>query len=124
MEADFNAALPGGERAVTVTELNTYVKNLFDSDHFLNRVSVKGEISNFTNHRSGHLYFSLKDEGGLVRSVMFRSAASKLAFVPEDGMKVIAKGTVSSFVRDGQYQLYVTSMEPDGIGTLYLKFEQ
>ena len=124
MEADFNLALPGGERAVTVTELNTYVKNLFDSDHFLNRVSVKGEISNFTNHRSGHLYFSLKDEGGLVRSVMFRSAASKLAFVPEDGMKVIAKGTVSSFVRDGQYQLYVTSMEPDGVGTLYLKFEQ
>ena len=124
MDADFNAALPGGERAVTVTELNTYVKNLFDSDHFLNRVSVKGEISNFTNHRSGHLYFSLKDEGGLVRSVMFRSAASKLSFVPEDGMKVIAKGTVSSFVRDGQYQLYVTSMEPDGIGALYLKFEQ
>ena len=124
MEADFNAALPGGERAVTVTELNTYVKNLFDSDLFLNRVSVKGEISNFTNHRSGHLYFSLKDEGGLVRSVMFRSAAAKLAFVPEDGMKVVAKGTVSSFVRDGQYQLYVTSMEPDGVGALYLKFEQ
>ena len=124
MEADFNAALPGGERAVTVTELNTYVKNLFDSDLFLNRVSVKGEISNFTNHRSGHLYFSLKDEGGLVRAVMFRSAATKLAFVPEDGMKVVAKGTVSSFVRDGQYQLYVTSMEPDGVGALYLKFEQ
>lgn len=124
MEADFNPALPGGERSITVTELNTYVKGLFDNDLFLNRVSVKGEISNFTNHRSGHLYFSLKDEGGLIRSVMFRSAASRLAFVPEDGMKVIAKGTVSAFVRDGQYQLYVTSMEPDGVGALYLKFEQ
>ena len=112
------------EKAITVTELNTYIKNLFDSDLFLNRVAVKGEISNFTNHRSGHFYFSVKDENSLIRAVMFRSAAAKVKFVPEDGMKVIVHGTVSSFVRDGQYQLYVTSMEPDGLGSLYLQFEQ
>ena len=114
----------GEDRAITVSELNTYIKNLIDGDVFLNRVVVKGELSNFTNHRTGHFYFSVKDEGSLIRAVMFRSAASKVKFTPEDGMKVILKGTVSAFVRDGQYQLYVTSMEPDGMGALHLAFEQ
>lgn len=114
----------GEDRAITVSELNTYIKNLIDGDLFLNRVVVKGELSNFTNHRTGHFYFSVKDEGSLIRAVMFRSAASKVKFTPEDGMKVILKGTVSAFVRDGQYQLYVTSMEPDGMGALHLAFEQ
>ncbi len=114
----------GEERAITVSELNSYIKSLIDGDLFLNRVVVKGELSNFTNHRTGHFYFSVKDEGSLIRAVMFRSAASKVKFTPEDGMKVILRGTVSAFVRDGQYQLYVTSMEPDGIGALHLAFEQ
>ncbi len=109
---------------ITVTELNTYIKAMIDGDPFLNRVTVKGEISNFVHHRTGHLYFSVKDEGSLIRAVMFRASASKLAFAPENGMKVVLRGTVSAFVRDGQYQLYITSMEPDGIGALYLAFEQ
>lgn len=108
----------------TVSELNNYVKGIFDNDRTLVSVTVKGEISNFTNHRSGHLYFSLKDEGGQIRSVMFRSAAMSLKFMPEDGMKVIAHGSVSVYTRDGSYQLYVNSLVPDGVGALYLAYEQ
>ncbi|MBQ3592592.1 MAG: exodeoxyribonuclease VII large subunit, partial [Clostridia bacterium] len=96
-----------------------------DHDIRLSDVYVKGEISNFKNHYStGHYYFTLKDEGGMIRAIMFKSAAGKMPFVPEDGMKVIAHGRVSAFVRDGQYQLYCDSMEPDGIGALYIAFEQ
>lgn len=110
---------------VTVTELNEYIKAKIDGDSFLSRVTVKGEISNFTNHyKTGHFYFTIKDEGSLIKAVMFRSAASKISFVPENGMKIIAKGRVSAFVRDGQYQLYCDAMEPDGIGALYFAFEQ
>ncbi len=112
------------ESPVTVSELNSYIKSLIDGDPFLSRVTVKGEISNFVHHRTGHLYFSVKDEGSLIRAVMFRTSAAKLTFAPENGMKVILRGTVSAFVRDGQYQLYVTSMEPDGVGALYLAFEK
>jgi len=86
---------------LSVTQLNEYIKMLFDGNRLLSSVLVKGEISNFTNHRTGHFYFSLKDEGGLVRAVMFRSYASQLPFIPEDGMKVTVHGRVSSFVRDG-----------------------
>lgn len=111
-------------RAVTVTELNTLIKGLLDSEPFLSDIFVKGEISNFKAHSSGHYYFSLKDESGVLRAVMFRSSAISLPFVPENGMKVIARGRVSSFVRDGQYQLYAESMEVDGIGNLYIAFEQ
>ena len=111
--------------AITVTELNEYVKRIIDSDAALANISVKGEISNFKNHYStGHFYFSLKDEGGVVNAVMFRGAAAKLRFMPEDGMKVIIRGRVSAFVRTGQYQIYVESMEPDGVGALYIAFEQ
>lgn len=108
----------------TVTQLNEYIKMLIDGDMLLSGLYVKGEISNFTNHKSGHFYFTIKDEGGLIRAVMFRSAASKLKFVPENGMKIVAYGRVSAFVRDGQYQLYVEDMQPDGIGSLYFAFEQ
>ena len=109
---------------LSVTQLNEYIKMLFDGNKLLSNVLVKGEISNFTNHRTGHFYFSLKDEGGLVRAVMFRTYASALPFIPEDGMKVTVHGRVSSFVRDGQYQIYVDDIQPDGVGSLYIAFEQ
>ncbi len=114
-----------GDGAVTVTQLNEYIKAKIDGDGFLSRVSVKGEISNFTNHyKTGHFYFTIKDETSLIRAVMFRGNTAKLRFVPENGMKIVARGRVSAFVRDGQYQLYCDSMEPDGIGALYFAFEQ
>ncbi len=109
---------------LSVTQLNEYIKMLFDGNKLLSNVLVKGEISNFTNHRTGHFYFSLKDEGGLIRAVMFRTYASALPFIPEDGMKVTVHGRVSSFVRDGQYQIYVDDIQPDGVGSLYIAFEQ
>ena len=110
--------------AVSVTELNTFVKTIFDNEPLLNDVFVRGEISNFKAHSSGHFYFSLKDEGSVLKSVMFRGNSIRLPFMPENGMKVIAHGRISAFVRDGQYQLYVDSMEPDGTGSLYIAFEQ
>ena len=113
-----------GKMTLGVSQLNEYITMLLDGNELLSDVYVKGEISNFTNHRTGHFYFSLKDEAGLVRAVMFRSYVSKLRFIPEDGMKVTVHGRVSSFVRDGQYQLYVDDMQPDGIGSLYIAFEQ
>ena len=116
---------PHGDGTVTVTQLNEYIKAKIDGDGFLSRVSVKGEISNFTNHyKTGHFYFTIKDEASLIRAVMFRGNTAKLRFVPENGMKIVARGRVSAFVRDGQYQLYCDSMEPDGIGALYFAFEQ
>lgn len=115
---------PENRTVVTVTELNEYIKSLLDEDPLLRRIAVKGEISNYRPNSSGHIYFTLKDEGGAVRCVMFRSAAQKLKFAVENGMKVIAVGGVSSFVRDGQYQLYLTGLTPDGIGDLYAAFEQ
>ncbi len=112
-------------QAITVTQLNEYIKTKLESDPMLNRVLVKGEISNFVNHyKTGHFYLSLKDEGGLIRAVMFRMNAAKLRFVPENGMKVICEGRVSSYVKDGSVQLYISDMEPDGIGALYIAFEQ
>lgn len=111
--------------ALTVTQLNEYIKMKLDTDPRLSGVLVKGEISNFVNHyKTGHFYFSLKDEGGVVRAIMFRQSNLKLGFVPENGMKVICTGRVSSYVKDGQYQLYLSDMQPDGIGALYIAFEQ
>ncbi len=112
------------ENPLTVTQLNEYIKSLIDGNALLSNVYLKGEISNFTNHRTGHFYFSIKDENSLIRAVMFKGAAMKIKFVPENGMKIVVRGSISLFVRDGQYQIYVTSMEPDGIGSLYLAFEQ
>ena len=110
--------------AVTVTQLNKYLKDRFDEDENLNAILVKGEISNFKNHYTGHLYFTLKDENSLIKCIMFKSYAEKLAFKPKDGMKVMVFGTVSVFERDGVYQIYAKSMMEDGIGDLHEKFEQ
>ena len=114
----------GNVSAFSVTELNVYIKRLLDGDRTLSSVTVKGEISNFKCHSSGHLYFSLKDSEGQIRAVMFRSDAARLKFTVESGMRVIVHGTVSAYTRDGAYQIYVSSMQPDGIGTLYLAYEQ
>ncbi len=110
--------------ALTVTQLNTLIHDLLDGCDLLSHISVRGEISNFKKHSSGHLYFSLKDEGGTVAAVMFRAAASRLRFVPENGMRVILTCSVSVYVRGGQYQLYVDDIQPDGVGALYIAFEQ
>lgn len=112
------------ETAMTVTELNGYIKRLLENDRMLSAVAVKGEISNFINHRSGHLYFTLKDSDGQIKSVMFRSSAMRLKFMPENGMKVIVYGSVNIYSKDGSLQLYVNNMQPDGIGALYLAYEQ
>ena len=108
----------------SVSELTNYIKTLFENNRTLTSVTIRGEISNFVNHRSGHLYFSLKDTDGQVRAVMFKSRAMTLKFIPESGMKVIVHGSVTVYPRDGSYQVYVSSMQPDGIGALYLAYEQ
>lgn len=110
--------------AITVTELNKYIKNKIDEDEYLNNILVKGEISNFKNHYTGHLYFTLKDENCLVKCVMFKSYAQKINFTPKDGMKVMVFGAISVFERDGVYQIYVKAMEEDGLGDLYAKYEE
>lgn len=113
------------QQMLTVTQLNEYLRMLMDSNPVLSCVFVRGEISNFTNHyKTGHFYFSLKDEGALIRAVMFRGNAQRLRFLPENGMKVILRGRVSVFPRDGQYQIYVEDIQPDGLGALYLAYEQ
>lgn len=109
---------------ITVTQLNNFIKDCLDTFPALNRISVKGEISNITLHKTGHIYLTLKDEGGVLKTVMFRADAAKLPFVPKNGDKVIVTGRISVFVRDGIYQLYATSMELDGIGSLYIAFEK
>ena len=110
--------------AVTVTQLNKYLKDRFDEDENLTAILVKGEISNFKNHYTGHLYFTLKDENSLIKCIMFKSYAEKLAFKLKDGMKVMVFGSVSVFERDGVYQIYVKSMLEDGMGDLHEKFEE
>ena len=110
---------------LTVSQINTYLKSVFDGDFNLKNIYVSGEISNFTNHyRTGHFYFTLKDERASVKAVMFRSAAQRLRFLPENGLRVIVRCSVSIFERDGVYQLYCEDMQPDGAGALQLAFEQ
>ena len=110
--------------AVTVTQLNKYLKDRFDEDENLGAILVKGEISNFKNHYTGHLYFTLKDENSLIKCIMFKSYAERLAFKPKDGMKVMVFGSVSVFERDGVYQIYAKQMMEDGMGDLHEQFEK
>ena len=112
-------------RVISVGQLNRYVKELLEKDTRLASVYISGEISNFTNHyKSGHLYMSLKDDGAVVRAVMFKGYASKLAFKPEDGMKVIVRARASLYDKDGSFQLYIETMEPAGMGALQVAYEQ
>ena len=110
--------------AVTVSQVNSYIKEKIASDEGLNSLIIKGEISNFKNHYTGHLYFTLKDDKSLIKCIMFKSYAQKLNFMPKDGMKVFIFGEVSVFERDGIYQVYVKAMQEDGVGALYKKYEE
>ena len=111
-------------KPITVTELNKYMKDKVATDEFLNNVFIKGEISNFKHHYTGHMYFTLKDENSLIKCIMFKSSTATLKFVPKDGTKVVAYGTVSVYEKDGVYQLYCKSMKEDGIGDLYTAYEE
>ncbi|MCF0120737.1 MAG: exodeoxyribonuclease VII large subunit [Oscillospiraceae bacterium] len=108
----------------SVSELNEHIKDLVESDPTLARIYVRGEISNYKVYPSGHHYFTLKDQEGALKAVMFRASASKLKFRPENGMKVIAFGRISVYPRDGAYQLYANALTPDGVGDLHVAFEQ
>ena len=112
------------EMAISVTDLNKYIKNKIADDEYLNNILIKGEISNFKHHYTGHLYFTLKDENSLIKCIMFKSYAQKLKFEPKDGMKVYILGSVSVFERDGVYQIYAKVMEEDGLGDLYTKYQK
>ena len=111
-------------KAIEVSKLNEYIKNKIDEDEYLNNVLVKGEISNFKHHNTGHMYFTLKDEKSLIKCIMFKGYTQNLTFIPKDGMKVVLLGSVSVFERDGVYQIYVKAMNEDGIGNLYKEFEK
>lgn len=111
-------------QALSVTQINLYIKEVIAHNDILCDVLVKGELSNFKAHSSGHMYMSLKDEGGVMRAVMFRSAAAGLNFKPQNGMKVVAHGRIGVYERDGQYQLYIDNMQQEGQGDLYAAFEQ
>ena len=108
----------------TVSQLNAYMKRVIDGQTALNDIWIKGEISNFKEHYSGHLYITLKDDGGVLKAVMFKSAAMSLTFKPEDGMKVLARGRIGVYEQSGTYQLYINEMTPDGVGELYIAYEQ
>ncbi|MGN0481798.1 MAG: exodeoxyribonuclease VII large subunit [Lachnospiraceae bacterium] len=110
--------------AYTVSKVNSYIKNMFQADFVLNRLSVKGEVSNCKYHTSGHVYFTLKDEGGTLNCVMWRSSAVKLDFKLEQGMQVIVTGKVDVYESSGAYQLYATAIQKDGTGDLFLKYQK
>lgn len=109
---------------LSITAITRYLKYKFENDEHLQEVYLKGEISNFKPHTRGHLYFTLKDEGSRIGAIMFISNASKLSFTPEDGMKVLIKGKISIYEPTGNYQIYVEEMQEDGVGNLYIAFEQ
>ena len=111
-------------RYLTISELNHYIKGQFDNDGQLQSVLLKGEISNFKNHTTGHLYFTLKDENSRIKAVMFSFSARHLQFLPKDGMKVLVAGKVSVYEPNGDYQVYIDHMDPDGIGNLYYAYEE
>lgn len=112
------------QRILSIKELNRYIRMKLESDSLLQDVWIRGEISNFTHHSSGHMYFTLKDKDSRIKTIMFASHNQRLPFIPKEGARVIARGNVSVYERDGQYQFYATHMQPDGIGSLYLAFEQ
>ncbi len=112
------------QNILDVSQVNEYIKTMLDSDPLLGHLCVRGELSNYKVYPSGHHYFSMKDVSGAIRCVMFKSSAMRLRFRPENGMKVIATGRVTVFPRDGQYQLYCSSLTPDGVGDLHVAFEQ
>ena len=112
------------QKVLSITQLNEYIRGKLDSDPLLNKVAIRGEISNYKLYPSGHHYFTLKDESSSLKCVMFKGNALRLRFRPENGMKIIAMGKVSVYPRDGAYQLYCTAMAMDGVGDLYAAFEQ
>ena len=112
------------DKYITVTQLTRYIKYKIDNDVNLNEVFLKGEISNFKAHSRGHFYFTLKDENSRINAIMFSSQTSKIKFMPEDGMKVLVTGKISVFEANGAYQIYVSDMLEDGVGNLYIAFEQ
>ena len=112
------------QQIYSVTQINTYIQSMMDSDRLLSGLCIRGEISNYKVYPSGHHYFSLKDATGALRCVMFKSSAIRLRFRPENGMKVIAFGRITVFPRDGAYQLYCADLTPDGVGDLHVAFEQ
>lgn len=109
---------------ITISELTRYIKGIIDNNEFLNKVYIKGEISNFKNHTRGHYYFTLKDEKSRVNAVMFASSVKNIKFMPNDGMKVLVTGRISVYEATGGYQIYVDDMVEDGVGNLYVAFEQ
>ena len=111
-------------QAITVTDLNKYIKDKLAEDENLSNVFVKGEISNYKHHYTGHLYFTLKDENSLIKCIMFKGYAERLKFEPKDGMKIVLYGSVAVFERDGVYQIYAKAMQQDGIGDLYAAYEE
>lgn len=112
------------DKIYSVSQINRYIKMTFDKDSFLGNLSIRGEITNFKAHYTGHFYFTLKDETSTIKCVMFKSYAECVKFKPSDGMKVVISGQVSVFERDGSYQLYCKKMTPEGLGDLYLAYEQ
>ncbi len=111
-------------KVYSVSQINSYLKNLLENDIFLRNLYIEAEISNFKAHSSGHFYLTLKDSGAAISAVMFRIYSQSLKFMPENGMKVLAGGYISIYEKTGQYQLYITSLEPAGKGALYLAYEQ
>jgi len=111
-------------KTLTVSDLNNYIKKSMDNDFILNNTYIKGEISNFKLHTSGHAYFSIKDDTSKLSCVMFRTYTSKLKFLPQDGMKVVIKGKISVYLKDGTYQLYCEEIKSEGLGELYLAFQK
>ena len=112
------------DKYLKISDLNNYIKNIFDDNPYLKKVYLRGEISNFKNHTRGHLYFTLKDDASRISAVMFYSSAVSLKFAPEDGMNVLVEGRISCYPAQGTYQIYVDKMEPDGLGNLYIEFEK
>ncbi len=111
-------------RIITVTQINSYIKNMFQQDYLLSRIDVKGEVSNCKYHSSGHLYFTLKDSGGTLSAIMFAGNVRNMDFRICDGMQVVVSGRIEVYERDGKYQLYASRITQDGVGDLYQKFEE